>query len=40
MRLSEVIDDLYDRVLEIQGVNGVENEEHEDDEGDYIEDDE
>ena len=40
MRLSEVIDDLYDRVLENQGINKEVNEEYEDDEGDYLEDDE
>jgi len=40
MRLSEVIDDLYDRVLENQGINEEVNEEYEDDDGDYLEDDE
>jgi len=39
MRLSDVIDDLYDRVLDNQGVNGVENDDC-DDEGEYLEDDE
>lgn len=40
MRLSEVIDDLYDRVLDMQGENDVENDEYDDDEGEYLEDDE
>ena len=46
MRLSDVINDLYDRVLSLQGIeqdteqDTEQEDEYSDDEGEYIEDDE